>query len=134
MGIKFWKMRSENLPICSLRTGRSVWCGGRLLVTYPVWLIGGLYVVGSVLGWLLLGCLIVMILARMDHPDEYDEIVISPVIWLWIIGMIFMEVALIAGHVDFNLGTGDDHQVDDRLGQGLGGSGPLSSGWLPEDP
>lgn len=83
---------------------RMVWWS--IICTYPIWIMGGLYVVGSVLGWLLLGCLIVMILANRDHPDEYDQISISPVIWLWIIGMILMEVALIAGHIDFNLSNG----------------------------
>ncbi|MCP9784682.1 O-antigen ligase domain-containing protein, partial [Cyanobium sp. N5-Cardenillas] len=105
MGLKFWKksqappdLQPENLP------ERLVWWS--IILTYPFWFIGGLYVVGSVLSWLLLGCLVVMLLARYDHPEEYERIVISPVIWIWIVGMLFMEVALIAGHVDFNLGTG----------------------------
>ncbi|WP_255102328.1 MULTISPECIES: O-antigen ligase domain-containing protein [unclassified Synechococcus] len=105
MGIKFWKMRREPSDLQPENwPERLVWWS--IISTYFVWLFGGLYVVGSVLGWLLLGCLIVMILARTDHPDEFDPIVISPVIWLWIVGMLLMEVALIAGHVDFNLGTG----------------------------
>ena len=83
---------------------RLVWWS--IICTYPIWVIGGLYVVGSVLSWLLLACLLIKILARMDHPEDNEEISISPVIWLWIIGMIIMEVALIAGHVNFNLGTG----------------------------
>lgn len=83
---------------------RLVWWS--IILTYPIWIIGGLYVVGSVLCWLLLVCLLIKILARMDHPEENEEISISPVIWLWIIGMIIMQVALIAGHVNFNLGTG----------------------------
>jgi len=83
---------------------RLVWWS--IICTYPIWVIGGLYVVGSVLSWLLLACLLIKILARIDHPEENEEISISPVIWLWIIGMIIMQVALIAGHVNFNLGTG----------------------------
>jgi hypothetical protein len=105
MGIKFWKakpgpadLRPENWP------ERMVWWS--IVMTYPLWVIGGLYILGSALGWLLFICLIVMVLAQLDHPDEFDEIQISPVIWSWIIGMLVMEVALIAGHVDFNLGTG----------------------------
>jgi hypothetical protein len=66
---------------------------------------GGLYVVGSVLGWLLLGCLVIKVLAARDLPDEHEPVVISPVLWLWVIGMAAMEVALIAGHLDFNLAT-----------------------------
>lgn len=91
-------LQPQNVP------ERLVWWS--IILTYPIWIIGGLYVVGSVLCWLLLVCLLIKILARMDHPEENEEISISPVIWLWIIGMIIMQVALIAGHVNFNLGTG----------------------------
>lgn len=91
-------LQPQNVP------ERLVWWS--IILTYPIWIIGGLYVVGSVLCWLLLICLLIKILARMDHPEENEEISISPVIWLWIIGMIIMQVALIAGHVNFNLGTG----------------------------
>lgn len=91
-------LQPRNLP------ERLIWWA--IICTYPIWLVGGLYVVGSVMCWLLLGCLLIKVLARMDHPEDNEEISISPVIWLWIIGMIVMEVALIAGHVNFNLGTG----------------------------
>lgn len=91
-------LQPQNVP------ERLVWWS--IILTYPIWIIGGLYVVGSVLCWLLLVCLLIKILARMDHPEENEEISMSPVIWLWIIGMIIMQVALIAGHVNFNLGTG----------------------------
>jgi hypothetical protein len=91
-------LQPQNVP------ERLVWWS--IILTYPIWIIGGLYVVGSVLCWLLLVCLLIKILARMDHPEENEEISISPVIWLWIIGMIIMQVSLIAGHVNFNLGTG----------------------------
>jgi hypothetical protein len=91
-------LQPQNVP------ERLVWWS--IILTYPIWIVGGLYVVGSVLCWLLLVCLLIKILARMDHPEENEEICISPVIWLWIIGMIIMQVALIAGHVNFNLGTG----------------------------
>lgn len=76
-----------------------------IVATYPLWLVGGLYVVGSVLGWLLLACLIIQALAARDFPGEHDGVRISPVLWLWILGMVAMEIALIAGHVDFNLST-----------------------------
>ncbi len=82
---------------------RLIWYS--IIFTYPIWVVGGLYVVGSVLGWLLLFCLIIKILAGMDHPEQNEEVNISPVIWLWVVGMLVMEVALVMGHVDFNLGT-----------------------------
>ncbi len=83
---------------------RLVWWS--IVCTYPIWIFGGLYVVGSILCWLLLLCLLIKILAYIDHPEKNEKISISPVIWIWIIGMLIMQVALIAGHVNFNLGTG----------------------------
>ncbi|WP_216908199.1 O-antigen ligase domain-containing protein [Synechococcus sp. CCY 0621] len=106
MGIKFWShpsffpssdIQPQNWP------ERLVWYA--IIYTYPIWLFGGLYVVGSVLGWLLLACLIIKKLAWIDHPEENEEITISPVIWLWVLGMLMMEVALLFGHIDFNLGV-----------------------------
>jgi hypothetical protein len=72
--------------------------------TYPLWLVGGLYIVGSILGWLLLALLLVKILAQDDSTPPKDRISISWVIWLWMIGMVSMEVSLLAGHLDYNLG------------------------------
>lgn len=71
--------------------------------TYPLWLMGGLYIVGSILGWVLLGLLLVKILAQDDSTLPNDKISISWVIWFWIIGMVTMGVALLVGHLDYNL-------------------------------
>jgi hypothetical protein len=76
-----------------------------LVMTYPIWLVGGLYVVGSVLGWVLVACLVIQWLAAYDDPAAGQPIRVSPVIVLWILGMLVMEVALLAGHLDFNLPT-----------------------------
>jgi hypothetical protein len=65
--------------------------------TYPLWWMGGLYIVGSILGWLLLALLLVKILAQDESTPLKDRISISWVIWLWIIGMVSMEVSLLAG-------------------------------------
>ncbi|AFZ01806.1 hypothetical protein [Calothrix sp. PCC 6303] len=73
--------------------------------TYFIWLVGGLYVVGAIMGWLLLLFLVIKILAQTKDTPVEEKISISWVIWLWVIGMIFMEIALIGGHVDYNLPT-----------------------------
>ncbi len=91
-------IKPENWP------ERLVWYS--IVYTYVIWLTGGLYVVGSVLCWLLLFCLIIQKLAQMDSPEEEQSVVISPVIMLWVIGMLVMQVALVMGFLDFNLGTG----------------------------
>jgi hypothetical protein len=73
--------------------------------TYPLWLLGGLYIVGSILGWLLLALLLVKILAQDAGTPPQQRISISWVIWLWIIGMLTMQVALLVGHLDYNYGV-----------------------------
>lgn len=72
---------------------------------YPIWVVGGLYVVGSVLGWLLLFCLLIKLLAQDETTPESERLQVSWVLWCWVAGMLLMEVALLAGHLDFNLGS-----------------------------
>ncbi len=93
-------IQPENLP------EKVIWWA--LVYTYPIWLFGGLYIVGSLLCWLLLLFVVIKAMAQAEDPDipEADKISVSWVTWVWIVGMLMMEVALIAGHVDFNLPVG----------------------------
>jgi O-Antigen ligase len=91
-------MKPENFP------ERVIWYS--LLYTYAFFLIGGLYVVGSVIGWILFGYFLKKLYEQTDETPMYDRIQIPSSIWVWIIGMLLMEVALIFGHLDFNLETG----------------------------
>ncbi|SMF54649.1 hypothetical protein SAMN02745866_03476 [Alteromonadaceae bacterium Bs31] len=78
-----------------------------LAATYPVYLLGGLYVLGSVLGWLLL-CLFalkVYLLGKEKYPSN-PLLNVSPVAWLWALGMLGMLVALLEAHIDRQLGFG----------------------------
>jgi hypothetical protein len=90
----------ENLP------EKLVWWA--IAYTYLIWLVGGLYIVGSVLGWILLLCLLIKLLAQQEGYVEGDEPPISiPIpILCWIAGMVVMEIALVVGHLDYNLGVG----------------------------
>lgn len=91
-------IRPQNVP------ERVVWWA--ITSTFPIWLIGGLYIVGSVMGWLLLAFLLVRVLAQDAETPEQEKVRVPSVIWIWIIGMLVMEVALIVGHLDYDLGTG----------------------------
>ncbi|QLE43827.1 O-antigen ligase domain-containing protein [Nostoc sp. C052] len=73
--------------------------------TYFFWVVGGLYIVGSFVGWVLLLFLLIKILAQTKNTPPDEKISISWVLWLWVIGMLLMEVALIVGHLDYNLET-----------------------------
>jgi hypothetical protein len=91
-------LKPENLP------ERVVWVA--ITYTYLIWLIGGLYVLGALLGWVLLLFLLIKLLAQDEATPEADRTSISLSIWIWVLGMVAMLVALIAGHLDYNLETG----------------------------
>jgi hypothetical protein len=91
-------LKPANLP------EQVVW--GAIAYTYLIWLTGGLYVVGALLGWVLLLFLLIKLLAQDEATPEADRLSISFGIWIWIIGMLAMLVALIMGHLDYNLETG----------------------------
>ena len=76
-----------------------------MISTY-IWFFTGLtYVVGSVLGWILTFYLVIKLyLQDGDTPPE-ERITIPMIIWIWLIGMGVMEIALIIGHLDFDLPT-----------------------------
>jgi hypothetical protein len=76
-----------------------------LLWTYGFFIVGGLYVVGAVVGWILFGDLIRQLWKQTDDTPLEDQIHIPWATWVWIAGMLMMEVALIVGHLDFNLET-----------------------------
>jgi hypothetical protein len=90
-------IKPENFP------ERVIWY--TLLWTYGFFVIGGLYVVGSVVGWILFAYWVRQLWCQTDATLEGDRIHIPWAIWVWIISMIMMQVALVAGHLDFNLST-----------------------------
>jgi hypothetical protein len=83
---------------------RMVWFA--LVGTYGFYLIGGLYILGAVLAWVLLVDLVKTWWDQADKPDSEGLFTVPWAVWIWIVGMVAMEIALIAGHLDFNLGTG----------------------------
>lgn len=77
-----------------------------LVLTWPLYAIGALYVVGPVLAW---GLAAVAGLSLFLGPAiRRDLAVTGPIpwlIWLWVAGMAVMLVALWAGHMDWGLGA-----------------------------
>jgi hypothetical protein len=98
---KFFKLehdiQPENVP------EKVVWWS--IANTYFIWVFGGLYVVGSVLCWVLFAFLLIKVLAQTKDTPPDEKISIPWSIWVWIAGMLAMEVALVAGHMDYNLPT-----------------------------
>ena len=73
-----------------------------LILTYPVYLLGGLYLMGSVVGWLLLAIAGLRWFVEGKAVHTY----VSPTVWVWVGGMLVMLVALLVAHLDRSMSTG----------------------------
>jgi hypothetical protein len=85
-------------PTASSTEERLVWFG--LTLTYPFFAFGGLYVMGSVIGWMIF----IVVLLRWYVNGKDKNAVIPAIVWLWILGGFFMLVALLIGHSNWDLG------------------------------
>ncbi|MFT6330504.1 MAG: hypothetical protein ACJAYN_002448, partial [Bermanella sp.] len=72
-----------------------------LIATYPVYAIGGLYITGSALGWVVLG--IILLRAFVEGENVFSSVPI--IVWLWVIGMLVMLLSLWMAHAQWSLGT-----------------------------
>ncbi|MFQ3234642.1 MAG: hypothetical protein ACI9C4_000193 [Paraglaciecola sp.] len=72
-----------------------------LVATYPLYAIGGLYITGSVLGWVVLS----ITLFRSFVGDKNVFSSVPVLVWLWIIGMLVMLLSLWIAHAQWSLGT-----------------------------
>ena len=71
-----------------------------IVLTYPLYMIGGLYIIGSIMPWLLTGILLI----RCLNHDKSKRPRIEWPLWMWCACMLIMQVALVVGHLDFNFG------------------------------
>lgn len=74
-----------------------------IIYTYVIYLVGGLYIVGPAIAWLLLAYLCYRLWKQDADTPEAEKISIPWIIWVWIAGMLLEEVALIVGHLDFQM-------------------------------
>ena len=92
------------MATCSLNRNSTeeklIWYG--MVLTYPFFIIGGLYVTGSMLGWLIF--LVVMLRWFVDGKDQQSFI--SPIIWIWIVSGFVLLLALLIAHFNWDLGLG----------------------------
>ena len=71
-----------------------------LIATYPIYAIGGLYITGSALGWVILG--IILLRALVEGKNVFGSVPI--IVWLWVIGMLVMLLSLWIAHAQWSLG------------------------------
>lgn len=69
-------------------------------LTFVVWLLGGLYLLAPVLGWVLLARLIQRKLSQPKHDKP-----LSWPLYAWALAMVVMLLALVIGHLTMELGT-----------------------------
>ena len=77
-----------------------------LAATWFVYLFGGLYVLGPVLGVGLTGLLFARVYLKSDDVATRAVPTIPGGVWVWIAGMLVMLLALEVGHMNQNLGLG----------------------------
>ena len=74
--------------------------------TWALYVTGALYAAAPVLGWVLMVWLAFKWLVQSPQTPA-EQLAFIPVgAWVWIIAMLVMQVALVAGHLSFDLGVG----------------------------
>lgn len=74
---------------------------GAILFTYPVYAVGGLYITGSALGYLVFG----LVILRAFVEGKYIFKSVPVIVWVWVLGMFMMLVSLLVAHGNWSLGT-----------------------------
>lgn len=89
-------MKPQNLP------ETLVWY--YIVGTYVIYFLGAQYVCAPLLATILTIYLLKKWWEQSDDSPAEEKITISLSVWVWIVSMLVMEVALIMGHLDFDLG------------------------------
>lgn len=90
------KMQPRNFP------EQVIWYS--IIGTYGFYLIGGIYIIIPAIAWILLGYFCKKLWEQNDTTPASEKIHIPLMVWIWVGGMILEEIALIMGHIDFDLG------------------------------
>lgn len=77
-----------------------------LVSTWALWLIGGLYIAGPVIGVTLTAIAIGTYFIAPGLDEQKRIKAPGLLVWLWILGMFALLIILWIGHNDYNLGTG----------------------------
>ncbi|HMT43302.1 MAG TPA: O-antigen ligase domain-containing protein [Chakrabartia sp.] len=76
-----------------------------ITASWILWLVGGLYIAGPVLGWTLAVLVVRSLYFGPALPPQERGLAIGFTIKLWLAGMVVMLVVLLLGHANFSLGT-----------------------------
>ncbi len=78
---------------------------GAISATYLFYVLGALYLVAPVLGWLLLMRYAWLRAVATSPHDPRRPYRVPLALWTWVAGMLVMLLALVVGHLDFDLGA-----------------------------
>ena len=91
-------LKPQNLP------EKLIWW--YMICTYPIYYLGGQYLLAPLLGYFLAWCVLKLWWNQTSVTPPEEKTTIPIAVWLWIIGILVIEIALIVGHVNFDLGLG----------------------------
>jgi len=74
-----------------------------IIFTYPIYFLGAHFVLAPLLATFLTGYLIFQWWNQTEETPIEERIIISSSAWVWVIAVLVIEVALIVGHLNFNL-------------------------------
>jgi len=74
--------------------------------TYLFYLFGALYILAPVIAWVLLFHLGIKLYQQSEQTPLHKRITIPVSVWIWVAAMLVMELSLLIGHADFELGLG----------------------------
>ncbi len=75
-----------------------------IICTYPIYYLGGQFLLAPLLGYSLALYLFWQWWNQTALTPPEEKITVPFTVWLWIVGMLVIELALIVGHFDFDLG------------------------------
>lgn len=74
--------------------------------TWALWLVGGLYIAGPAIGWVLAGLAAWKLFAAPALPIHQRPVPLGALVWSFLIGMLAMEAILLIGHATNGFGAG----------------------------
>ena len=91
-------LKPQNLP------EKLIWW--YILCTYPIYFLGGQYLFAPLLGYFLVFRVFKQWWNQTPATPPEEKTTIPIAVWLWVIGILVLEIALIIGHANFDLGWG----------------------------
>lgn len=75
-----------------------------IIYTYPIYCVGGQYICATLLATFLTYVLLKKWWHQTDKTPPSEKITISSATWVWVVAVIIIEISLVVGHLNFELG------------------------------